>query len=607
MNEERIIDAIGNIDEALILETQKLRSRKAFPYKKVALVAACILLTVALLPIGVMLSKKDPSVTDPSRTDILQNNDTTSSDTEKEPDVTTSDVPDSTHDNSQRETQSPDIPKEEDTTDVSSSPQILPPLSSTTQAADTQKPHYERPDVPEKDEPVTTDKETTGPYTEDTKRPEKTDPTLPTVPNLPTTPTPGPVLPTRPGVLSRAIYPVQKQYYSTPLTQWRNEKDERINSYKNGIGNTESFMYRTVYEFFSKSGNENTIYSPVNVYMALGMLTETTAGNSRAQLLNLLGKTDIYSLRSSAKSMWNCCYRDDGIVTCILGNSLWIDDLFIPNTAVTDVLASDYYASSFYGNMGDKEFDELMHSWINEQTKDILKDTVSNSTFHPYTKMSLISTLYFKAEWYEDFSITYTNSSVFHSPDGDITTEYMKGDAPGLLYEGTNFRAASRAFKEGGNMWFILPNEKISLQSLFNDNEAMGFITGKAQKNLSYKEHSARIDLQLPKFDLTTQLNVAEGLKNLGVTDIFDPLKADFSTLTDIKELYVYDGDVIQNARVRVEEKGCEAGASIKIPIGMGSAQRISFNLTRPFIFVITSDTGIPLFIGTVNNPNQTH
>jgi len=37
--------------------------------------------------------------------------------------------------------------------------------------------------------------------------------------------------------------------------------------------------------------------------------------------------------------------------------------------------------------------------------------------------------------------------------------------------------------------------------------------------------------------------------------------------------------------------------------IGIPPSSRVNFVLDRPFVFVITGIDGLPLFVGTVNNP----
>ncbi|MBR3058828.1 MAG: hypothetical protein IKG93_12815 [Clostridiales bacterium] len=113
--------------------------------------------------------------------------------------------------------------------------------------------------------------------------------------------------------------------------------------------------------------------------------------------------------------------------------------------------------------------------------------------------------------------------------------------------------------------------------------------------------------LSLPKFDISSSLKLKEPLEKLGITDIFDSSRANFSPLGEnTNELYVSQAE--QDARVMIDEKGCKA-SSVTIMEAAGAAllpdERIDFVLDRPFIFEIVSNSGAPLFIGIVNQPGN--
>lgn len=561
-------DAIGNIDDAFIDEASESTILRLKAWIPAAALAACILLTVALVPWRTLFSINDPSETDPARTDtvigVLDNN-TTGFDTTKEPDSTPVVIPDES--------------TEPVTDETSNQISTLPPDTESKTPATTPN--------------------TTAPSTDSNPNKKDEETTASVIPSNPSVPDHGVTVPFRPTVLSRSVYPQQTKYSLTNLAEWRNEKNERINYYSQRVGNIDSFISLSISEFFADSENKNLIYSPLNAYMSLGMLAEASGGNSRAEFLSLLGSDDIVSLRANAENLWNSTYRDDGIVTAILANSLWLDSSVIPNTALTDILAGSYYASSFHGNMGDSEYNEMMRSWINEQTKGALSDSVSN--IDSDSLMSLMSTVYFKAEWDVAFDPKTTRNRVFHSPEGDVTAQFMYRDFIGFRYVGENFETTCLDLKESGKMWLILPDEDVSLQSLFTDSEAMGFITGKTQKILPEEGNTAYMWLFLPKFDISSSADLKNSLSSLGSTDVFSSKKADFSSLTDSK---VFINSVTQSTRISIDENGCE-GASVtgQLP-GVSDSETFGFTLDRPFIFVVTSDTGLPLFVGTVNHPN---
>ena len=125
---------------------------------------------------------------------------------------------------------------------------------------------------------------------------------------------------------------------------------------------------------------------------------------------------------------------------------------------------------------------------------------------------------------------------------------------------------------------------------------------GREWKNSKYVD----INLSMPKFDVSSDLDLTESLKALGITDVFDPSLSDFSPMTkDADEIYL--SQARHAARVLVDEEGCQAAAyNIMADVGMGGPpdEEVDFVLDRPFLFVITDGPReLPLFAGIVNQP----
>ena len=112
------------------------------------------------------------------------------------------------------------------------------------------------------------------------------------------------------------------------------------------------------------------------------------------------------------------------------------------------------------------------------------------------------------------------------------------------------------------------------------------------------------VQLALPKFKFEGKFDLAEQLAALGMTDAFDPDKADFSGMAERKVLSI--SAILHKAFVAVDEKGTEAAAATVV-IAVESAAPVSevtFTIDRPFIFLIRDiPTGQILFIGRVLNP----
>ena len=405
--------------------------------------------------------------------------------------------------------------------------------------------------------------------------------------------------------------------YDRDYKAWQKDMDA-LRSGTDYTGMLDEFLSASTVQFLTDAGEDNRICSPLNVYMALSMLAETAGGNSRQQILDLLQADSIESLRERAATLWKDHYRDDGTVTTILGNSLWLRDDFTYSQKVLDTLAKDYYASSFSGKMGTEEYNQALRDWLNEQTGGLLEEQAGQLSMEPETVLALASTIYFKAAWDAEFNKERTETDVFHAPGGDVDTEFMRTAMESSFYWGENFTAVQLRFQEGGSMWFLLPDEGYSVDELLESGEAMEFLLSPKSDQYDDKGNMVHegwtgqkyltINLSMPKFDVSSDLDLIEGLRELGVTDVFDWTISNFDPLEASTDDPLYVSKAQHAARVKVDEEGCEAAAYIVMMIAAGAAapptDEVDFTLDRPFLFSVTSQSGLPFFTGVVNQPN---
>lgn len=351
------------------------------------------------------------------------------------------------------------------------------------------------------------------------------------------------------------------------------------------------------------SDPRNTVYSPLNVYMALAMLAESTDGNSRQQILDLLGAESIEALRTQADHVWNAHYAADGQSDLLLANSLWLDHAYTRQDRAASLLADRYYASVFHGDLGSDEMNEALRYWLNENTGGMLSDQVQNVTMDPQTVFALSSTVFFSAEWEAKFSKAKTKDGIFHAPSGDRTVSFMKASSFCDLtyYWGSNFGAVLMGLSGGHHMWLILPDEGVTLEQVLAGEEYLQLTMDPG--NWENRAAGATVHLSLPKFDVSSDRDLIENMQALGVTDVFDSSVADFSPLVTAPNLAV--SAFRHAARVAIDEDGV-IGAAYTVIIGEGAMPpdgEVHFTLDRPFLFVVTSRDNLPIFTGTVMEP----
>ncbi len=416
--------------------------------------------------------------------------------------------------------------------------------------------------------------------------------------------------------LSSAVYPEMMKYptaedfadsegninweaYNASKNQWYEDFKSRGEN-SASAGDYSFFINATTKKFFAETKGENLVYSPVNVYMALSMLAESTDGQTRQEILDLLGVDSIEELRSLSNKLWMSNYSDDGLKTSVLANSVWLRNGHNYNKSTLDLLAKQYYASSFSGEMGSDAYNKALQNWINDQTGGLLKDQAGDIEFDTETVLGLVSTVYFKAGWENEFPEHLTKPDTFNGTQGEENINFMYQritDSP--LYSDDNYTATALPFNNSGKMWLILPDEGVSPEALIQNGDINPILNGSTPKNT----HTGTIvNLYMPKFDVASSMDLIDSIKALGVSDVFSELDADFSPIMPGQKAYV--SQINHSARVAVDEKGCTAAAFTVIGVGaegMIIGNEVDFRLNRPFIFVITSDDSTPLFVGVVN------
>lgn len=414
------------------------------------------------------------------------------------------------------------------------------------------------------------------------------------------------------GPLAEPSYPDMPPYPSTgedyafldpdAYSAWRQavRAQARENGYEEGLA---PFLAASGQVFLGDAAGENRVYSPLSLYMALAMLAETTGGETRSQVLTLLGHENVDTLRSQAADLWNANYRSGATMTRTLATSLWLNEDIRYQQETVDALAKHYYAASYRGRMGSPEYDRQLHQWLNSNTLGLLEEQIGQLHLPEDTAAAIASTVAFRARWGGEFDRSETTQDTFHAADGDVTCDFMHASYRSTFYWGERFQAIRLGFEQDGCMWIILPDEGVSPEALLSDTDCLPVLTGTGTP----ESRSMIVHMSIPKFEVTSQMEMSAGLQRLGVTNAFSRDRADFAPLTG-SELPVWLDRVQHDARVVIDEEGCEAAAYTLMLMAAGAAppeqlDEIDFVADRPFLFVITGANELPLFIGVVNHP----
>lgn len=148
-------------------------------------------------------------------------------------------------------------------------------------------------------------------------------------------------------------------------------------------------------------------------------------------------------------------------------------------------------------------------------------------------------------------------------------------------------------------MIVILPNNKTDFSTFCTELTTEKW--NQWMQKLSYEKGY----LSLPRFSLTSSLDLNTILSNMGMKEAFHA-GADFSGMSSAEQLYI--NQIMHMTTLDVDEEGTKAAAvtiAMNNSVGIDSVNEIFFEMKidHPFILAIIDASGAILFLGSVTNP----
>ena len=342
----------------------------------------------------------------------------------------------------------------------------------------------------------------------------------------------------------------------------------------------------------------NTCYSPISLYMALALLTSGTDGEVLDELSALLGEEDAEYLSEQMGKLFRLLYSNNDVSKLYMANSLWVNEEYPVKKEYTDNAMENFYAAVNNIDFSDPEAGGMISQWISDNTEGLLKPQMK---VNPEYLMYIVNTIYLNDEWSDNFEEAATREDIFNLSSGQsVNTQFMNKQFGTSINQADGYTAASLYMKDTGRMVLVLPDEGVDVNSLLESPELI------AQMVDTRNEQYGTVKMSLPKFDFESKFNLEESLRKLGIEKAFDADSAGFSGISDYATCI---SEVKQGSRIAIDENGIEAAAYTYIAVDTAAAdmpeEPIELKFDRPFIFIVQSDAGIPLFIGTVQNPAE--
>ena len=249
-----------------------------------------------------------------------------------------------------------------------------------------------------------------------------------------------------------------------------------------------------------------------------------------------------------------------------------------------------------------EETRKTINAWVEQQTKDKIKDLIPLGALNELTRLVLTNAIYFKGDWLLPFMKSLTKEEDFKvATDRQVTVPMLHQTGFFKYFDGGNFQALELPYVENKlSMVVFLPKKVDGLAEFEQSLTAQNLMKWLPQ----LQQHE--VVVTLPKFRVTAEFTLNKTLSSMGMPLAFSPHAADFSGMSEEKDLYL--SAVIHKAYVDVNEEGTEAAAATGIVTRTMSAgpPPSTFHADHPFVFLIRDNSsGSLLFLGRLVQPQS--
>ena len=375
------------------------------------------------------------------------------------------------------------------------------------------------------------------------------------------------------------------------------------------------------------AGKDNFMVSTDSVLFALEMTAAGADGDTLDQMLGTLlpgtNKEDAFLFAVE---------RMDQLKSKQLkiANSVWINEAS-KGAVYKNYL--NYVEKNFDAQIGAVPFNDSgvkkINSWVNDNTDGMIPQLVGKLSDDDL--MVLVNALSFDAKWKKPFEAKDVKDGTFRSGSGTKENcKYLNGKND-VVYLHNDTATGFYKVYEGGKYAFmvILPGapakDIMDFDILLDDssdepesnpaasepeidyrtvdiNEYVANMTAQDYWDFWNSSNHDEVKYMFPEFTSEYDTSLAGILKDMGMEDAFDPSKANFENMSDLKPLNI--SDVIQKTKIEVNAEGTKAAASTAVIMEhnavIGQREVIC---DRPFAYAIVDvETGLPIFFGTVEH-----
>lgn len=256
--------------------------------------------------------------------------------------------------------------------------------------------------------------------------------------------------------------------------------------------------------------DENLIFSPISVHAVLSMAFQGSQGTTSEKLAATLKIPDA---RTAGEGYIDVIKRLNSVsnVTLLMANKVFVHQVakLLPDfqTAVTKNFLSEVQAVDFGDNIPAAK---TINSWVEEQTRDKIKDLIKPNDLNSLTRLVLVNAIYFKGDWKHKFDKSLTKKEPFHLLSGSTVDVDMMHIKKKFYYKNDEALGAQvlelKYVNEDISMIIILPNEKDGIK----DVEAK--LVNTTLADITKDMYHTEVNVALPRFKIESTIDLKDAL-----------------------------------------------------------------------------------------------
>lgn len=349
------------------------------------------------------------------------------------------------------------------------------------------------------------------------------------------------------------------------------------------------------------SDDDNVVFSPLSLCMALGMLAGGSTNDARSELESLFG-APIEDVQVALNAL-------AGELRAFEVDPATVDEDDLPDSpavhrATNVVVRPDLPVEQDYLDSLSRYFDSTMEQadLSSEDSKAVLDEwihahtggRIEESAIQPNPDLVLVlqDALLFAAAWQWPFNPPF-ETFAFHNEDGSTAEVPRVGHLREMLHaEAGGFEAAQVPFTSHFSATFILPPA------------SGGELTSEIRTELLEGLQPRMVQFSFPRFHLAGKTELLPLLGAFGIDSLTQPDSRPLDGIADVGPP-LFLGQAAQQAVIDVGEAGAVAAAVTELGVEAVSAPMVEVTLVlnRPFYLLITHDeTTTDLFQTAVRN-----